>query len=116
MADISGAVAIVMSRVDAQIIPRCARASNELHTQAVSNVLNNRSPSPPGSPPGVRTGNLRRNWSMLWGQRVIGITSVMEYSGYLEHGTSKMAARPFKQRIIDASMPKINAIFNEPYT
>lgn len=116
MADISGAVAIVMSRVDSQIIPRCASASNELHTQAVSNVLNNRSPSPPGSPPGVRSGFLRTHWSKIWGQRVIGITSEAEYSGYLEHGTSKMAARPFKQRIIDASMPKINAIFNEPYT
>ena len=116
MADISGAVAIVMNRVDSQIIPRCARASNELHTQAVSNVLNNRSPSSPGNPPGVRSGFLRTHWSKIWGQRVIGITSEAEYSGYLEHGTSKMAARPFKQRIIDASMPKINAIFNEPYT
>lgn len=116
MADISGAVAVIMSRVDSQIIPRCAMASNELHTQAVSNVLNNRSPSSPGNPPGVRSGFLRTHWSKIWGQRVIGITSEAEYSGYLEHGTSKMAARPFKQRIIDASMPKINAIFNEPYT
>jgi hypothetical protein len=35
------------------------------------------------------------------------------YAGYLEEGTSKMAARPFLQKIQDGAMPKIRSIFQE---
>ena len=114
MADISGAVHIVLERVENEVKQRCPRATNELRNQEL-HVLANPSPSPPGSPPGVRTGDLRRNWTMIMDSSVIGITSKMNYAGYLENGTSKMAARPFRQRIIDAAMPKIRDIFNEPY-
>lgn len=115
MADISGAVHIILNHVQDEVKQRCPRATNELRNQEL-HVLSGPSPSAPGSPPGVRTGDLRRNWTMILDSSVIGITSEMNYAGYLENGTSKMAARPFKQRIIDASMPKIREIFNEPYT
>ena len=32
-----------------------------------------------------------------------------------ENGTSRMAPRPFKDRITEKAMPQINAIFDEPY-
>lgn len=115
MADISGAVQIILRHCEDEVKQRCPRASNELRNQEL-HVLANPSPSAPGSPPGVRTGDLRRNWTMALDSSVVGISSEMYYAGYLENGTSKMAARPFKQRIIDAAMPKINEIFNEPYT
>ena len=54
------------------------------------------SPSPPGGPPGVDTGNLRA--SMTWESegklRKVVYTSA-EYAPYLEFGTERMAARPF---------------------
>ena len=43
------------------------------------------------------------------------MTSNAHYAGYLEHGTSKMAARPYKKRIEEAATPPIVAIYSEPY-
>ena len=37
------------------------------------------------------------------------------YAGYLEDGTSKMAARPFRQPIIDKAQAEIEAIYQEPW-
>lgn len=106
-----------------QILSRGTRAVNEMRNSAVT-VLTNTSPAPPGSPPGVRTGNLRRNWSLMVSGDGSGagvhmeltIQSNMEYAVYQEFGTSKMAARPFRQRIADDSAPKVTAIFAEPYS
>ena len=92
------------------MIARYPRASNALRNAALS-VLANPSPSAPGSPPGVRSGNLRRNWNMSGG--AVCITSGMGYAGYLEHGTSKMAARPFVDKIQQTALPNIMAIFAE---
>lgn len=70
--------------------------------------------SAPGSPPAVRTGMLRMSWSPSAsgssGAYKATITSGAHYAGYLEDGTSKMAARPFKQKIIDDAKPKIEQI------
>lgn len=38
---------------------------------------------------------------------------IMHYSGYLEHGTSKMAARPYVEKIKETAMPEILALFSE---
>jgi hypothetical protein len=41
------------------------------------------------------------------------ITSGMGYAGYLEHGTRKMAARPFVDKIQQTALPNVMAIFAE---
>jgi len=41
------------------------------------------------------------------------ITSGMGYAGYLEHGTRKMAARPYVEKIKQTALPNITAIFAE---
>lgn len=97
-------------RIEQQVIARYPRASNALRNAALS-VLANPSPSPPGSPPGVRSGNLRRNWNM--NGSTVCITSGMGYAGYLEHGTRKMAARPYVEKIKQTALPNITAIFAE---
>ena len=85
-----------------QVDAKMMQGANELRNAALT-VLANPSPSAPGSPPGVRSGNLRRNWNMYssggGGNGIFGIQSGMHYSGYLEHGTSKMAARPYVEKI-----------------
>ena len=37
----------------------------------------------------------------------------MHYSGYPEYGTSKMAARPYVEKIKETAMPEILALFSE---
>ena len=91
-----------------QVDAKMMQGANELRNAALT-VLANPSPSAPGSPPGVRSGNLRRNWNMYSsGGGGNGI-----YSGYLEHGTSKMAARPYVEKIKETAMPEILALFSE---
>ncbi len=80
--------------------------------------------SAPGEPPARRTGNLRMHWN---GQVKSenssggGVTVVAElesqepYAGILENGTSKMAARPFTEKIKEKAMPEIQRIYSEPY-
>lgn len=97
-------------RIEQQVIARYPRASNVLRNAALS-VLANPSPSAPGSPPGVRSGHLKNNWHMSGG--AVCITSGMGYAGYLEHGTRKMAARPFVDKIQQTALPNVMAIFAE---
>ena len=79
--------------------------------------------SAPGEPPARRTGNLRLNWngtveSSSTGSG-LGVTAVLEsqerYSTYLEHGTRRIAPRPFKQPISEKAMPEIERIYHEKY-
>lgn len=81
--------------------------------------------SAPGEPPARRTGNLRMHWngqvksenSSGGGIAVIAeLESQESYAGYLENGTSKMAARPFTEKIKEEATPEIKRIYNEPYT
>lgn len=81
--------------------------------------------SAPGEPPARRTGNLRMHWngqvksenSSGGGVAIIAeLESQEPYAGILENGTSKMAARPFTEKIKEKAMPEIQRIYSEPYT
>ena len=99
-------------RVNTAVKMRMPRAANQLRNAELS-VLANASPSAPGNPPGVRTGYLRRNWTMFHSATAFGIESAMEYSRYLEEGTTKMAARPYVDKVQEQALPGIRRIFGE---
>ncbi len=105
--------------VNHKVMGREFRVSNALRNSAFE-VLTNPSPSKPGNPPGVRSGNLRRNWTQ--GVRSSGgfgggisavayIESSMIYADYLENGTQRMAARPFVDKILEDVEPEVDRIF-----
>lgn len=72
--------------------------------------------SSPGEPPAVRTGTLRRSFrSIVTDGQNPAIESNVEYASYLENGTSKMAPRPYAEKTVNLAMPKIEAIYNEPW-
>lgn len=79
--------------------------------------------SAPGETPAVRLGDLRKKWrqyslakGMADGVQITArIKSDMPYSDYLDEGTSKMAARPYKQKIIDDAKPQIIRIYGKHY-
>lgn len=108
------------------------RASNELRNSALFVLRGKRSgrtyrvpytkstytASAPGEPPAVRTGTLRHSWGICTvgdgnGQFTIGIYTDVPYASLLEQGTSRMAPRPFRSRVIARATPKINNIFSD---
>lgn len=81
--------------------------------------------SAPGEPPARRTGNLHMHWngqvesekSSRGGTLVTAVLESQEkYATLLENGTSKMASRPFVDKIKEKAMPEIQRILREPYT
>lgn len=111
---------------------RCPRGSNALRNAELDVLSGQRSgaryrkatkgkryytASAPGEPPARRTGFLRTSWTSFssggGSSCSFGIRSNMHYSGYLEHGTSKMAPRPFVDKIIEKAEPEIYRIFGE---
>lgn len=100
-------------------IQKGTRVANALRNSVIE-VLTNPSPSAPGSPPGLRSGYLRRAWN--YGVRSSGgsgggisivayADSKAHYAGYLQDGTKKMAARPFVDPIMEDVEPAVDAIF-----
>lgn len=125
--------------IDKQVLSRVVRVTNALRNSALKVLGGTRSgrrykrpgtmnsyyqASAPGEPPAVRTGNLRQNWNPYTavesggaGSTVLaGLESGEKYAGYLEKGTSKMAPRPYVDRIKEDAKPEIERIFSEPYT
>ncbi len=100
-------------KIQQEIESRTPRAANALRNAELNDVLRGPSPSAPGNPPGVRSGFLRISWTMFSSASSFGIESGAHYAGYLEHGTRKMAARPFVDKIQQTAMPNIVSIFSE---
>ena len=81
--------------------------------------------SAPGEPPARRTGNLRMHWngqvnsksSSSGGVAIVAeLESQESYAAHLENGTSRMAPRPFVEKIKQEATPEIQKIYSEPYT
>lgn len=77
-----------------------------------------------GQPPAPNTGNFRDNWratSVQMGNRYVSrIESSETVNGYLlgqllENGTSKMAQRPYAEKIKRRATPKIIQIYSAPF-
>lgn len=96
---------------------KLVHASNALRNAEIEVLSGNPSPSAPGALPGTVSGTLMRSWtphqSCGGDTGVFGITCGASYAGYLEDGTSKMAARPFVDKIQEAALPEIMSIFSQ---
>ncbi len=127
-------VSEMSASVNHQVLSRGTRAVNQMRDAELEVLRGNRSgktyrkspykstytASAPGEPPARRTGALRVHWSGdvkgSGGDITLCFSSDEKYSIYLDEGTRKMAARPFKDRIIEKSLPAVKSIFSEPYT
>lgn len=132
------AIAAKIGGVQGEIAARTYRASNELRTASLYVLRGQRSgrvyripstkkyytASKAGESPAVRTGIFRLSWETgASAQKNAGqfearasIKSGIKVGGYilgdiLEEGTGKMAARPYKQKVIDMAVPKIREIY-----
>ncbi|MBR3746992.1 MAG: hypothetical protein IKN27_08545 [Selenomonadaceae bacterium] len=126
---ISAEVAREVGAINRQVLSRARRGTNILRNAAMEVLGQNGSgrryrnhvASSPGSPPAPDTGNLRRNWreSQFVQANGLGrgidvklqIKSDTFYAKFLEHGTRKMSARPFVERIKTRARPDIEALF-----
>ena len=115
------AVEFEIQKVNQRAIARAPRAVNAIRNAELKVLSGNKSPSPPGSPPGRRSGHLRLAWTGGYDSWSFGGTGVYirvwqesgsHYAGYLEDGTGKMAARPFVEKIKVVAAPKIVAVYS----
>ena len=127
-ADLEVVVREMVTEINAAAIARATSAQNIMRNAAFE-VLghdgsgrvyrNGHVASAPGQPPAPDTGNLRRSWHQTkliggngGGVRIIlRMKSKMFYEPFLEHGTRKMAPRPFHDRIKQKSIPQIQALY-----
>jgi len=59
----------------------------------------------------VDTGNLQRNIETEYEGLSLRVGTQVEYGGYVEGGTSKMAAQPYLRPALDENLRKIKKIF-----
>ena len=82
--------------------------------------------SAPGEPPAVRTGAFRLGWQpksrCMFGSYISRIENnvTTDNGAYilgelLENGTSRMAPRPYQDKILDKAEGPILTIYNRPY-
>lgn len=127
---IEAEVAHEVGAINRQVLSRARRGTNILRNSAMEVLGQNGSgrvyknghvASAPGQPPAPDTGNLRRNWRESqfvhpngFGRGIdvkLQIKSDTFYAQFLEHSTSRMAARPFVERIKTKARPEIEALF-----
>lgn len=110
-----------IQRINQKAVARAPRAVNAIRNAELKVLSGNKSPSPPGSPPGRRSGHLRLAWTggsdtsggSGKGIRInVWLESGSYYAEYLEDGTIKMAARPFVEKIKVVAAPKIVAVYS----
>ena len=127
---ISAEVAAQVGMINRQVLSRARRGTNILRNSAMTvlgqdgsgrRYRNGHVASAPGQPPAPDTGNLRRNWREQSFAQANGlgrgvdirlrITGDVPYAKYLEFGTRKMAARPFREKIRSKARPEIESLF-----
>lgn len=135
-------IATTLKGVQKEVSQRAYRASNELRNAELYVLRGQRSgkkyrvpgtrrkytASAPGESPAVRTGVFRLSWGThvhvekngAHFRAVSAIESKERAGGrllgeMLENGTSRIAPRPYKQKVIDRALPKIKAIYQKPY-
>ena len=128
--------------LEQEVSTRAYRASNELRTASLYILRGQRSgrryklpfskrsyqASAPGEAPAVRTGIFRLSWGThirvekqgVHFKAIAAIESNVRAGKYLlgdmlENGTKRMAARPYKQPILDRAEPRIKALYKMPY-
>lgn len=128
----------LLSKVTEGAKSRGYRAANEMRNASLQVLRGQRSgrvykkphsrtttyrASAPGEPPAVRSGQLRVSWRPIAesekeaGAIVVkpAIRTDKKYAPILQDGSPKMAPRPFEELIIEKAMPKVKAIFEQPY-
>jgi Bacteriophage protein of unknown function (DUF646). len=123
----------LIRRIDTESARRAERASGELLTSLNTvlsgsrsgRVYKNHTASAPGEAPANQGGILRASfaprpkWNGMNGEA--GVSSALPYANYLEDGTkrkdggTKMAPRPYRDKIIEDAKPRIDAIMKAPY-
>jgi len=121
-AAVRAAVRKVVEEKNDKVVANGMRAVNAIRNSELQVLSGNPSPSPPGSPPGRRSGRLRLAWTgsvrggFSGGGGGVLIVPTLEsgayYSGYVNDGTRKMAARPFADKIAEGAVPEIMSIFS----
>lgn len=112
--------------IEAELPSRAARATNALinakdlvlRGQRSGRVYGGHQASAPGEPPAQWSGNLRtNNWEQIDDAHLPAIVSHTWYANLLENGTAggQMAPRPFKEPILEKSIPEVSAIYSEPW-
>ncbi|MGO5158670.1 MULTISPECIES: hypothetical protein [unclassified Bilifractor] len=110
-------VASGIQEINQAVMSRAYKVQNALRNAEIEVLTSGSYPpaSAPGEVPHMRSGNLRNLWT--FGVRggsgnitVFGEPGV-NYAGYLEEGTRKMAARPFVDKIIERTEKDIDGIF-----
>lgn len=112
------------------IVPGTGRVKYNRRNKTATITYKRYTASAPGEPPAVRTGAFRASWQTKTESTGSGdslsVRSSIEsrartdngryvLGGLLEDGTSRMAPRPYKEKIQQKALPKIKKIYQEPY-
>lgn len=126
-------VALKLEALEEEVARRRALASEEVRASTLVELRGARSgkvyrygggtyqASASGEAPAERSGAFLNSWVTLQeDSEKIGVESGLSVGGYLlgellEHGTSRMGARPYKEKILERALPKVEEIFGEEY-
>ena len=99
-------------------VPGTGRVKYDKRTHTAAITYRKYTASAPGEPPAVRTGVFRTSWQMRVEDQEDGVVLRLEtaesqkgYPEYLENGTSRMAPRPYVQRIQDLAEPQVRRLY-----